>query len=330
MSTIDTPDDKLPPLWGQSYLWPRVGALLGLTSLVMGAVMLILLARHLGSCGLPNQLTNPTLAIEVAGTWDDVAAMVGPCKATSCGQSENAKACHVNAGCKVICPDKVQALTTEQYEDYGFIFIYWLFFLYLGMLNWKFCYWERWPLFTQVLGKLGGAITIVAGSWGAFEDCRENQHILQALSELHLIAGPVPLMRDFAYEKWRYLFLAIGAAAPLFIFWTGRSNWADVRRSAFSHLLAGTTAILALSTGWTGFAASQFGDDHRLQVAAQRLDLVIFSTMLTLATAQLWRGGTLEALNKLAKMHGFVLLTKLFSSRDDALQKPDTDPNRIP
>ncbi len=330
MPAIDSPEDKLPPLWGRSYWWPRVGALLGLTSLAMGVVMLSLLGRHLGSCGLPNQLTNPTLAIEVAGSWDDVAAIVGPCKASSCGQSNDAQACHVGAGCKTICPDKAAALTKEQYEDYAFILIYWLLFLYLGVVNWRFCYWQRWPIFTQVVGKVGGAITILAGSWGALEDCRENRHILQALGELHLIAGPVPVMRDFAYEKWKYLFLAIGAAAPLFIFWTGRSNWADVRRSAFSHLLAWTTAILALSTAWTGFAAGEFGDDHRLQVAAQRLDLVILSTMLTLATAQLWRGGTLEALNRLAKIPGLKFFATLFSSEADAQQRPAIDPNRIP
>ena len=105
---------------------------------------------------------------------------------------------------------------------------------------------------------------------------------------------------------------------------------ADVRRSAFSHVLAWTTAILALGTGWTGFAASQFGDDHRLQVAAQRLDLVILSAMLTLGTAQLWRGGTLEALDKLAKLRGFAFFATLFSSEADAGRRPDTDPNRIP
>ncbi len=320
MPAIDGDDDKLPPLWGKSYWWTRVGALLGLLSLLTGVMMVALLSKHVGSCGLPNQLTEPTLAIEVTRTWDDVAAMAGPCEATHCGQSADVNACHVDAGCKPVCPDKIAALAAEQYQDFCFIVIYWLFFLYLGVVNWQFCSWPRFPVFAQVLGKMGGAITICAGSVGALNDWRENQHILQALSELHLIGGPVPVMRDFAYEKWRMLFLAIGAAAPIFLFWTGKSNKVEARPSAFSRFLAGLTALLALSTAWTGFAACLDGDDHRLEVATERLDLVILAAMLTLATAQLWRGGTLVAVNRLAKMPPFKFFATLFSSEVDSDQ----------
>jgi len=330
MSAVDGDDEGLPPFWGRSPWWTRGGALLGLASLVAGAVMVALLARHVGQCGLPNQLTTPTLAIELAGTWDDVAAIVGPCQATHCGQSDGQTACRVDAGCKPICPDKVAALASEQYQDYLFILIYWLFFVYLGVVNWQFCYWGRFPMFTQVLGKVSGAVTMAAGSWGALKDWHENDHILEALRELHLTAGPVPLMRDFAYQKWKFLFLAIGAAAPAFAFWAGKSNQADVRPSAFSHLLAWVTAVLAVGTAWTGFAACLYGDDHRLEVATERLDLVILAAMLTLATAQLWRGGTLAALDRLAKMPVLRFFATLFSSEGDAPRKPDTDPNRIP
>ncbi len=330
MSAIDGDDETLPPLWGGSYWWTRSGALLGLASLLTGVVMVGLLARHVGQCGLPNQLTTPTLAIEVAGTWDDVEAIAGPCQAAQCGQSNTQTACHVDAFCKAICPDKVAALASEQYQDYLFIVIYWLFFLYLGVVNWQFCYWSRSPLFTQVLGKVSGAVTIAAGTWGALKDWRENDHILEALRQLHLTAGPVPLMRDFAYEKWKFLFLAIGTAAPIFVFWAGKSNQGDSRPSAFSHLLAWLTAILAVGTAWTGFAACIYGDDHRLEVATERLELVILAAMLTLATAQLWRGGTLAALDRLAKMPVLRFFATLFSSEGEVPQTSDTDPNRIP
>ena len=312
MSSIESDAEKLPPLWGASYWWTRVGALLGLLSLLAGAAMLMLLGRHLGSCGLPSQLTIPTLAIEVAGGWDDVAAIAGPCEAVHCGQSKDEDACHVDAGCKTVCPDKISALASEQYQDFGFIIIYWLFFLYLGVVNWKFCASDRFPLVAQVLGKLGGAVTIVAASLGAQADWRENQHILQALSELHLMAGPVPVMRYFAYTKWRLIFLAVGAAAPVFLFWSGRINKVDLRQSAFSHGIARLTAVLALSTTWTGFAACKLGDDHRLQVATQRLDLVFLAEMLTFATAQFLRGGTIAAIDSLAKLPVLRFLAALF------------------
>ena len=109
------------------------------------------------------------------------------------------------------------ALGFEQYLDFVFIIIYWLFFLYLGVVNWQFCYSARFPIFTRVLGKVAGAVTIVAGSVGAQADWRENQCILQALSELHLMAGPIPVMRYFAFIKWKLLFLAIAAASPIFL-----------------------------------------------------------------------------------------------------------------
>ena len=330
MSSLDGIDDKLPPLWGSSYWWTRAGALLAFASLVTGAVMVALLARHIGSCGLQNQLTTPTLAIEVAGTWNDVAAIVGPCQAAHCGLSVGETACDINSVCKAICPDKRAALSNEQYQDFGFIILYWLLFLYLGVVNWRFCYWARFPLLTQTLGKLGGAVTIAAASWGAWQDWRENEHILQALAELHLVSGPVLVMRYFAYMKWKFLFLAIGTAAPVFLFWSGRSNKGDVRSSAFSHLAAWATALFAIATAFTGFAACLDGDDHRLEVAAQRLDLVILAAMLTLATAQLWRGGTLAALDRLAKLPVLRFFATLFSSEVDVVQTSDTDPNRIP
>jgi hypothetical protein len=289
-----------------------------------------LLAVHIGSCGLQHQLTSPTLAIEVAGTWEDVLAIVGPCEASHCGQSKDQLGCYATGGCKTICPDKVAALAFEQYLDFVFIVIYWLFFFYLGVINWKFCYWERFPVFTQVLGKIAGAVTVFAGSVGALSDWRENDHILLALSELHMMAGPVPLIRDFAYTKWRFVFLAIGAASPLFLFWPGKSNKAGLRQSAFSRVLAWATAALALSTAWTGVAACIYGNDHRLEVATEHLTLVILATMLTLATAQYWRGGTLAALNRFAKLPILSFLATLFASEDGSPQKSDTDPNRIP
>jgi hypothetical protein len=329
MSAIDS-DDTLPPMWGNSYWWTRMGALLGLASLITGIVMASLLAVHLGSCGLANQLTEPTLAIEVAGSWEDVLAMVGPCEASRCLQSQGESGCYAGGDCKIVCPDKVAALQFEQYFDFGFILVYWLFFLYLGLVNWRFCYWARFPLFTQLIGKAAAVATVVTSSCGAVADWRENKHILQALNELHVMAGPAPAMRDFAYTKWRLLFFAIGAASPVFIFWTGRNNVADARRSAFSQALAWMTAVLALSTAWTGFAACLYGDDHRLQIATQRLNLVIVATMLTLATAQYWRGGTMAALNRLARLPVLAFLATLFSSEVDAQQTPDTDPNRTP
>jgi len=323
--------EKLPPFWGTSRWWTRVGAVLGLLSLIMGLVMAGLLAQHCGPCDLQHQLTNPTLAIEVAGTWDDVLALVGPCESVHCKQpdaKETKETDHWGLQ-KTICSDKVQALIAEQYWDFGFIVLYWLFFLYLGVINAKFCYWAHHAKLTRAVGRLCGVATIVSSSLGALQDWQENLHILPALRNLTNMSAYTPDMRPFAYHKWQLLFLAIGLASPIFIFWPGRNNKGGVRQSAFSHLLAWGTAILALSTAFTGVAATIFGDDHRLEVATQRLSLVIMASMLTLATAQLWRGGTLAALDKLAKLPVLAFFASLFLSEDDDPQMSDTDPSRM-
>ena len=330
MSSAVAPPAKLPPLWGNSYWWTRAGALLGLASLLAGIVMTGLAAKHLGSCGLPNRLTNPSLAIEVARTWEDVLEIVGPCEAAHCLQSKDDNGCYASGDCRTICPDKVRSLAFEQSVDYVFIVIYWLFFLYLGVVNWKFCYWERFGVLTQLIGKVCGAAVIAAGSFGALADWRENDYILQALAELHLIAGPAPAMRYFAYTKWRLLFLAIGAASPVFAFWTGKSESGGARRSVFSQTLAWSTALFALSTAWSGVAASIYGEDQRLEIGAGRLGLVIIAVTLTLATAQYWRGGTMAALDKLASLPVLGFLANLFFDKTASRQTPNTDPNHTP
>ena len=320
--------EKLPPLWGKSYWWTRSGALLGLASLLLGTVMTKLVADHLGSCGLQNQLTSPTLAIEVAASWGDVLEIVGPCQAPHCLQSGGQTVVYQGTSATV-CPDKIESLSFEQTMDYVFIAVYWLFFLYLGFINWLFCRWERFGVVTEIIGKISGVATVVAATYGAVADWRENGRILQALGNLHSMVGLVPGMRDLAYTKWRLLFLAIGLAAPVFVFWTGKSNNADMRRSAFSQTLAWSTALLAVSTAWNGVAASQYGDDHRLQLAGMRLGYVIVSATLTLATAQYWRGGTMAALDKLAKLPVLAFFTTLFSTDEAESQMTDTDPSHM-
>jgi hypothetical protein len=328
-SSLATPR-KLPPLWGNSNWWTRSGAIIGLASLLLGTVMTSLVSVHLGSCGLQNQMTSPTLAIEVAASWEDVLEIVGPCQALHCLQSKDANGCFAAGGdCKTVCPDKIQSLAFEQTMDYGFIVVYWLFFLYLGLINWLFCRWKRFGVLTQIIGKISGVATAVAASLGALADWRENGRILQALGNLHTMAGSVPPMRDIAYTKWRLLFLAIGLAAPIFVFWPGKNNNADTRRSAFSQTLAWTTAVLALSTAWTGVAASNYGDDHRLELAGNRLGFVIFAAMLTLATAQYWRGGTIAALDKLAKLPVLSFITNLFTGDKVESQTTDSDPSQM-
>jgi hypothetical protein len=330
MPAIETPP-KLPPLWGNSYWWTRTGALLGLALLLTGVAMKYWVAGdHVGSCGLPNRLTNPILAIEVAAAWEDVLAMTGPCQAAHCLQSTDAPVCYHAACNQTVCPDKIQALASLQTWDRSFIVLYWLYFLYLGLINWRFCAWQRFALVTQMVGKIAALAAGVMATFGALADWREDDRILQALAQLHQISSTAPLMRHFAYDKWRFLFFAVGIAAPIFIFWPGRNNPAGVRRSAFSQALAWLTAIVSLVAAFTGVAACMTGDDSHLELASQLLALVIILAMLTLATAQYWRGGTMAALDRLAKLRGLALLTNLFAPTDVVPQTSDIDPSHTP
>jgi hypothetical protein len=305
---------KLPPFWGNSYWWTRTGALLGVALLLTGIAMKYgVVGTHVGSCGLPNRLTNPILAIEVAANWVDVLAMVGPCQATHCLQSMSGSVCYQGVCNLIVCPDKVAALTSLQTWDRAFIVIYWVYFLYLGLINWRFCAWRRFAFVSQAIAKLAGLAAVVLATLGAVADWREDDRILQALLQVLHISSTTPLMRDFAYHKWKFLFLAIGLASPVFIFWPNQNNPAGTRRSAFSQTLAWLTSLVALTAAWTGVTACLSGDDAHLELASQLLALVMILSVLTLATASYWRGGTMAALDRLAELPVLSFLTNLFA-----------------
>jgi hypothetical protein len=329
MPAIETPA-RLPPFWGRSYWWTRTGALIGAGLLLTGITMKYwVVGNHIGSCGLPNRLTDPVLAIEIASGWDDVLAMVGPCQATHCLQSTGQSICYRGACNQTVCPDKVQALASRETWDRPFIILYWLFFLYLSLIDWKFCARDRFRVATQIVGRLGGVAAAITATFAAVAGWREDDRIMLALWQLRHISSPAPLMRSFAYDKWRLLFLAIGMASPIFIFWPGRNNPTGVRRSAFSQALAWLTALAALIAAFTGVASCASGDDSHLELASQLFAVVTILGTLTLATAQYWRGGTMAALDRLAAVPGLALLANLFAPANIS-EATEPDPDRTP
>ncbi len=304
----------MPPLWGNSYLWTRIGYVLGLLTVGAGIVLTVVVGRHLGSCALPGGLTRVSLAAELTPAWWDVGQIVGPCQAPACQQSQTEWVC-VGSTCELICPDKVQALIMAQRIDRVFIVLYWALLVYLGIVEIRF---GGAGAFGWVVAACGVAV-IPLVSVAAWYDWRENGLIEAALTHL----GSAPGARDAAYMKWRCLFAAMALAAPLFIFWPGRTTPAPgARRSAFSMLLAWGTAASAITAGLGGIAACYFGQDGRLESAASMLVNTVPLVTLTLMTAQYWRAGTIAALNRIAGLPVLRWLGQLLNADAEEPQGP--------
>ena len=324
-------------LWGKSVWWTRTGWILALALIVCGAFMSYLLDGHLGSCGLPQGLSNPGLAIELAYDWPAVLSITGPCQSQYCRQSVSQQVCLPGTACQYICPDKVEALLQQQSWDRVFIVLYACLFVYLGLINFRFAelrvdpadagapwYVRWWTAFLRIIpsrwiGRIGGLAAALFALVGAWYDWLEDDKIVDALQHIGQAgAGYIlPAMRDDAYHKWLFLFLAIGCASPIFAFWPGRANDdGGARPSHLMQFLGLLTAFEAITTMLSGFLACRYGQDQRVEDATGGLFLTLPLAAILLLTAQYWRHGTLNALQSLAKTWLFMGLVNFQKEED--------------
>ena len=293
-------------VWGNSVWWTRTGYILGLIVIAIGVYMNGQLGNHLGSCGLPRSLTKPALAIELAYQWKDVLTITGTCESKNCMQSTGQKVC-LSSGCSYVCPDKVQALLDQQFQDRFFIVAYLLLFIYLGVMNIRFGGIRSIaPKISRSLCIVSGAAAIVLAAVGACCDWVEDDRIVQALQNIG--SAVMPDMRGAAYWTWRLLFIAIGCVAPLFMFWP-KTGW-------LMRFISWATAFEAIMALVTGVTACRFGQDQRLEDASGSLMLTLPLATFLFWTAHLWSQGTLAALNKIASHQPFKFLVELQPEED--------------
>ena len=305
-------------LWNASPWWTRTGAILGFIVIAMGIVMGAQLGAHLGPCGLPNGVTKPGLAIELAGDADAGVTIVGPCSAGTCRQV-SPKQVDIGGGkVMTVCLDKVDALRAQQWTDYFFIPAYWALFVWIAILSLRFGgirFSKDWAQFTgSVLCKAGGAGTLVFATAGAVWDYIEDARILSFLSAVRNAANSgagallsQPGMRAAAFNKWLCLFVAIGCTAPFFLFWPGATAKTDDERrkekkSLVSLFLAWAAGFSAISAAFTGLAAYLFMQDQRVEAAAGSLFLALLLGTVLMVVAQSWPIGTQEWLDRLTMM----------------------------
>jgi hypothetical protein len=315
-------------LWGKTVWWTRTGWLLGLVIMAFAWFMDQQLGEHLGACGLPSGLTNPGLAIELAVDWRAVMTIAGPCQSTTCQQSMSQQVCH-DASCQLVCADKVDALLQQQSLDRIFIFLYASLFIYFGALNLLFgglrlesenrpLAWLRrlvWPL-SRTLCIFGGLAAIGFTVLGAWNDWLEDDRIVEALTTLANSAASMPAIRDAAYHKWLFLFIAIGCLSPLFISWpcqVTRRAASDPQPpgSALLQLLAWITGLEAITATFGGVAACRFGQDQRIESAAGTLFIALPLAILVMMAARFWIVGTMSALNRIAGVWFIRWLVKM-------------------
>lgn len=322
------PDNNVPGFWGQSPWWTRTGYILGLLTILMGAVMTFRLPSHLGPCKLPRNLTRPGLAIELVESWHDVLTIVGPCEAPRCMQGTSISV-QLGTSTYTVCLDKVSALASQQAYDRVFIVLYWLLFLYLGVVNFRFV---RPRGVIHWIAILVGIAAAIGGTLAALHDWGEDGGILKALGAVtrHDFSAPLwASIRYQAYHKFEWFFLALGCSSPIFFFWPGQANLAGRRRSLFSLLLAWASAVLAVTATFTGLAACKYGHDQRLESAAVTASTTLLLITFTLLTAQSWRGGTLSALDRLAGLPVLHRFTD-WLHEDDEPEGPNPAPPAAP
>lgn len=320
-------------LWNESPWVTRAGTILGVLTIAWGILLGVQLSGHLGSCGLPNNLTRPGLAMELANNRQEVTQIVGPCQGTHCMPNEGAKC----SDGKEVCPDKISALERQQRLDYVFIVLYALFFIYIGVLNLRFSGipfqegdkpGKKWLSgISRWVGVVGGALVLFLTVFAAWWDWQENNRILEVLKDIPQLCSSDPIyVRCAAYYKWGAIFAAIGCASPLFIFWPGKTRRvAGKRKSLFVTLLAWLTALAALTSAFTGLAAFHYGQDQRLESAAGTLSVTLLLAVLTLALGQQWQKGLLNALNTLASKKGVKSFSTFLKDEEEKFENPAPD-----
>jgi hypothetical protein len=307
-------------LWNSSPRWTRTGVILGLAVGLLAAVMGSQLGQHVGSCGLPRGVSKPGLAIELAKNWYEVAQIAGPCEASVCWQGDKKTVVLGQGSSSLVCLDKADALLQQQRLDYFFIPTYWSLFVWLALLNFKFARIpseRRWiRVASSAAGKIGGLAALFFATGGACWDYVEDFQIVNALNKLRMgvVASDLlvqPAMRDAAYHKWFYLFIAIACLSPLFFFWPGATRRSDrEQKSLLSRLLAWGAGLAALSSLITGAAAFRAGEDQRLETAAGSLFASLMLAFILLMIAQSWTIGTRVWLDRLTewKLFGWMPL----------------------
>ena len=177
----------------------------------------------------------------------------------------------------ILRPDEHTKMARAVSIDYLFIATYTIFFTLLGAVLFANGGWWR----------LLGAMAILAVIGAAVYDVRENRAMLD------LLAGDTArLPRPFSLAKWRLIFIALGATAP--VFWNAKAT--PLRR-----WVGFAACALALFVAVEGVFAVQREDAKLIEVSARRMAIALVLVEFFLSTERTLRDGVLAALDRLAR-----------------------------
>src|SRR6266850_606388 len=176
----------------------------------------------------------------------------------------------------ILRPNERAQMTRALAIDFLFIAAYTVFFTLLGAASFASGGWWR----------VAGAVVIAAVIGAAVYDVLEN------LAMLDILNGGARLPRAFSLAKWRLIFIAIGASAPLF---------RDTTATPLRRWVGYAACALALFVAVEGVFAVQREDAKLIEVSAQRMVMALVLGEFFLSTQRTLRDGVLPALDRLAR-----------------------------
>jgi hypothetical protein len=248
----------------------------GLLTLAVALFMGAHLRRNWYEVTLPNGLTRPILAMELAHSRDEVAAVLG----TACAP--------VPGPCGLPREDNRAEMRWQQRADRVFIPIYSLFLLAIA-----------WNIAAR--GRPWWAVALAmafATAAAAVFDFREDARIDAVLDAFPNITDAMARgIRTEAYPKWLAVFVAAGLGGAAFL----RARTASLLLSAIGWV----TLAFALLTGTIGTLACLYGDDSRVEAAAASLGAEFALATLYFLLYHPLRAGTLQFLEALTNVRIF-------------------------
>ena len=250
-------------------MWPltRVAAVAGMLTLIGGVVVAGgPLCRH----ALPNRLTDPGLALQLAASTHDVETVLGQrvwCPATP------------TAAATPTCLANKSTLDMQQARDLVFIPIYVAFLVLVGLLVWR----HGVPG-----GRWLGLVAVVLAVGAGLCDVQEDRII-------RVLLGPAPVCaampRPWALAKWRMLCAVLALNIPLFL--ADRDLRGVGRWAGYAAIVLGVAAL------YFGGMQLATGDDTYLESALPVVAAAFAATWVAVAGRAWFPAGLLAGLDAL-------------------------------
>jgi hypothetical protein len=250
---------------------------------------------------LPNGISRPGLAIEIARSAKDVQQILGESLACpAAGPLVVSVVCHQNR----------VTLLAQQDRDYVFIVTYVVFLALVGWTQWRAD--GRHSL--RASGLIATAFAIAAGVC----DCAENMTIQSLLASSPACSF---MPRSWALWKWSLLSAALLCNAPLFI-----RHGDVIGTGRYAGYMA---ALLSIATAWLTALAVTTQQDPPLETATKVMGAAFLATWLAVAGLGWFPDGLLVGLHSLGRSRWLKWITTRPGDENPSVNGPSSPPPRL-